>query len=189
MGTTTTAKGRKKPEAPAVELPEDERARAIALRQLSVTARTREHLRRAMSARGISDAVAQTVLDRLTDVGLVDDAAFARDYVAARRAARGSSQRALRVELQRKGVPTEVIDDVLDGTTRADERDLALALATKRWRSVAGLEPDVRRRRLASLLARRGYPQGLCFDVIREIEHTMAGASDIDDLIDLTEPD
>ncbi|HCK78835.1 MAG TPA: hypothetical protein DHW34_02335 [Actinobacteria bacterium] len=170
-------------------VPEDERARAIILRQLASSARTREHLRQKLAGKGISAAVAREVLDRFTEVGLIDDVTFARDYITSRRTARGISQRGLRQELTRKGVPEDIITEALSATTIDEERELALATVTKRWRSVATLEPPARRRRLASALARRGFPPELTYEVIREVEARMGAVGNDDEVTDLIEPD
>jgi regulatory protein len=74
------------------------------------------------------------------------------------------------MELQRKGVPEPIINEVLEPVDADDERNVARDLVRKKWRSVAGLEPKARRRRLAAILGRRGYSVGLSFEVIREIE-------------------
>jgi regulatory protein len=90
-------------------------------------------------------------------VGLVDDEAFARDWVESRQQRRHLSKSALRRELQGKGVEREQIDEVVSGIGSGDEVEAALALATKKFRSMAGLERDVQYRRLAGALARRGF--------------------------------
>ena len=85
-------------------------ARTIALRKLTAQARTRHELSVALRARNVPDDAATEVLDRLGEVGLVDDAAFAEDWVASRQQRRHLSRSALRQELQRKGVAREQID-------------------------------------------------------------------------------
>ena len=78
-------------------------AREIALRQLTVRARTRAELARALARKNVPEEVADSVLDRLTEVGLIDDAVFARDWLAAG-ARRQRSRRVLLGELAEKGV-------------------------------------------------------------------------------------
>jgi len=145
-------------------------ARAIVLRQLAMAARTRHQLRETLRKRETPPEVAEHVLDRMQAVGLINDEAFAVEYVAQRRASRGSGRRALAQELGRKGVPAKLIDQVLEDIDADDERVLASDLVRHKWRSVSGLEPTARRRRLASMLGRRGYPAGLVYEVIRTVE-------------------
>lgn len=135
-----------------------------------MAARTRQQLRETLRKRETPPEVAELVLDRMEAVGLVNDEAFATEYVAQRRASRGSGRRALAQELGRKGVPADLIDQALVGLDADDERAVATDLVRRKWRSVSGLEPTARRRRLASMLGRRGYPAGLVYEVIRTVE-------------------
>ncbi len=143
-------------------------AREIALRQLTVRARSRAELGRALARKNVPSDAAREVLDRLEDVGLIDDATFARDWLEAG-ARRQKSRRALLQELSEKGVDRDVIDAAvaeLDG-----DRDYAVArgLAERKAGSLAGLDPQVRYRRLAGALARRGFSASVVAQVTREV--------------------
>ena len=85
------------------------RARQICLRLLTLAPRTRAQLAEALRKRGIADEVAEDVLGRFTDVGLIDDAAFARSWVESRHYSRGLAGRALSAELKQRGVGGEEI--------------------------------------------------------------------------------
>ena len=89
------------------------RARQICLRLLTLAPRTRAQLSDALRKRGIPDTVAAGVLDSYTDVGLIDDAAFARAWVESRHYSRGLAGRALRDELRQRGVGDDQIKDCL----------------------------------------------------------------------------
>src|SRR5436190_24184140 len=88
-------------------------ARKILLDQLTGQARTRSELAAALAKRGVPAELAEPLLDRFEDVGLVDDATFARDWVRSRQTGRGLARRALSQELRRKGVGAEVVDEVI----------------------------------------------------------------------------
>src|SRR3954454_1475307 len=88
-------------------------ARAIALRMLERQPRTRAELARGMARRGVPADVAAAVLDRFTEVGLVDDEAFASAWVESRHAGRGLGRRALTAELRRRGVDEQVVRDTV----------------------------------------------------------------------------
>ena len=88
----------------APEQSESERAREICLRQLAVRPRTRVELAKALARKEISDEVISEVLDRYDEVGIIDDAAFARAWVSSRHHGRGLARRALATELRRRGV-------------------------------------------------------------------------------------
>lgn len=143
-------------------------ARTIVLTKLTAQARSRHELSEALAAKAVPEDVAERVLDRFVEVGLVDDVAFADAWVRTRQTSRGLARRALAHELRGKGVDDDVIRDSLDQIQPDDERDTARALVTRKLRSTRGLDRTTRTRRLAGLLARKGYPAGLAMQVVRE---------------------
>lgn len=145
-----------------------ERARAVCLRLLTGTPRTRAQLAEALRKREIPDEAAEEVLSRFEEVGLIDDASFADAWVESRHHSRGLARRALARELRTRGVDAAVIDDALGQLGSAQEEETARALVDRKLRSTRGLPPDKRVRRLAGLLARRGYPEGLALRVVRQ---------------------
>ena len=144
-------------------------ARTIALRKLTVQARTRHELEQALRAKQVPDQVTGEVLDRLTDVGLVNDAVFARDWVASRQRRRHLSRSALKRELGVKGVARDDIDAALETVDADAEFASALDLAQRKQGQLAGLAPEVRYRRLAGLLSRRGFGPGTTSRVLAEV--------------------
>ncbi|CAL9540295.1 Regulatory protein RecX [Streptomyces sp. enrichment culture] len=146
----------------------EERARAICLRLLTGTPRTRGQLAEALRKREIPEDVAESVLSRLEDVGLIDDAAFADAWVESRHHGRGLARRALARELRHKGVDSELIDHAVEQLDPEREERTARALVERKLRATKGLERDRRLRRLAGMLARKGYPEGLALRVVRE---------------------
>jgi regulatory protein len=118
--------------------------------------------------RGYPDGISAKVLGRLTEVGLVDDAAFAEQWVQSRRANAGKGKRALAAELRTKGLDEDVIAVALDGLGTSVEHDRAVKLVQTRLRreNLDGDEAKVARR-LAGMLARRGYSETLCFEVVK----------------------
>ncbi len=116
-------------------------ARTILLDQLTGRARTRSELATKLSARDVPDDIATRLLDRFEEVGLVDDAAFARDWVEQRQSGRGLARRALAQELRRKGIDDEVAREALDEIEPDDEVEVARALVRAKLRSVARPRP------------------------------------------------
>jgi regulatory protein len=143
-------------------------AQEICLRLLTLAPRTRAQLADALRKRGIPDDAADDVLGRFADVGLIDDAAFARAWVETRHHGRGLAGRALSAELRRRGVADEEIHDAVADLGPDAEVAAARRLVERRLASTSGHSPEVRTRRLAGMLARKGYPAGLAFRVIRE---------------------
>ncbi|RJK96562.1 regulatory protein RecX [Vallicoccus soli] len=130
--------------------------------------RSRGQLAEALTRRDVPEDVAERVLDRLTEVGLVDDAAFAEGWVRSRHGVRGLGRRALGHELRRRGVDDQVAAEALDGLDPDEERATALRLAQRKLAATRGLDRDARVRRTAGMLARKGYPGGLAAAVVRE---------------------
>lgn len=160
-------------------------ARQICLAQLERAPRTRAELAATLSDRGVADDVAAAVLSRFCEVGLVDDALFASMWVTSRHRGRGLAGRALTQELRRKGVADDVVREAVAGLDPEQEAATARALVDRRLRSTRGLPGQARVRRLAGLLARKGYPPGLAFRVVKEAlaqEGDDLAAPDTDDL-------
>lgn len=145
-----------------------ERARQVCLRMLTVAPRTSAQLADAMRRKGVPDEAAGAVLGRLTEVGLIDDAAFARAWVESRHHARGLSRRALTAELQRRGVPGEDVQAAVGALDPDEEIATVRRLVVKAMTATRGRPLPVRIRRLVGLLARKGYPAPLAYRVVRE---------------------
>ncbi|MZG03462.1 recombination regulator RecX [Streptomyces sp. SID5614] len=145
-----------------------EQARNICLRLLTGTPRTRKQLADALRKREIPDEAAEEVLARFEDVGLIDDAAFAGAWVESRHHGRGLARRALVRELRTKGVDSAVIDEAVGQLDPDQETETARELVARKLRSTRGLDRDKRLRRLAGMLARKGYGEGMALRVVRQ---------------------
>jgi regulatory protein len=133
-------------------------ARKILLDQLTGRARTRSELATKLAQRQVPDDVATRLLDRFEEVGLVDDAAFAREWVAQRQSGKGLARRALSQELRRKGIADEVVRETLEEVDPDEEVEAA--------------------RMLVGMLARKGHSSSVAFGVVKEelgaVEHEPA---------------
>ena len=140
----------------------------MCLRLLTARARTRAELAGQLTKRGYPDEVSSRVLDRLAQVGLVDDADFAEQWVRSRRVNAGKGRRALAAELRTKGVPGEVITAALAGIDAGAERERAEQLVRDKLRRERLNEDDEAKvmRRLVGMLARRGYGQSMAVEVV-----------------------
>ncbi len=143
-------------------------ARKILLDQLTGQARSRKELADKLATKGVSAELATRLLDRFQEVGLVDDDAFARSWVASRQPGKGLARRALAQELRRKGIDDEVARSALDDIDPEDEEASARLLVRKKLRTLSRVDDTTATRRLVGLLARKGYPSGLAFAVVRD---------------------
>ncbi|WP_329333998.1 recombination regulator RecX [Streptomyces sp. NBC_00663] len=145
-----------------------ERARGICLRLLTGTPRTRKQLADALSKKGIPDEAAEEVLSRFEEVGLINDSAFADAWVESRHHGRGLARRALAQELRTKGVDSTLIEAAVSQLDSEQEEATARELVDRKLRSTRGLDRDKRLRRLAGMLARKGYSEGMALRVVRQ---------------------
>lgn len=159
------------PDADPVEV-----ARLIVLRRLEHGPRTRAQLEQACARRNVPEWAVRELLDRFTELGLVDDEAFARAWVRSRHVGRGLGRRALRHELLTRGVDRDIVDEAVAEVSLDDEDAAARALVAARLASMQRLDAVTKRRRLTALLARRGYPPGVAARVVTEL------LSDADDM-------
>lgn len=159
---------RQAPRDPEEGITDPEEARAICLRQLALAPRTRAQLANAMRRRGVTAELAEALLERFEDVGLIDDAAFAASWVESRHVGRGIGRRKLAQELHTRGVSGALVRQAVDTLTPDTERATARALVASRLRGTAGYPAPIRARKLATMLARKGYPVALAFEVVRE---------------------
>ncbi|MGI5217346.1 recombination regulator RecX [Nocardia sp. CA-290969] len=165
-----------------------EQAKEACLRLLAVRARSRAELAQRLAAKGFAAEVAERTLDRLAEVGLVDDAEFARQWVRQRHSFAGKGRQALAQELRRKGVAAEDSAAALAEVTADDEHDRATELVRRKLRTLpAGLDREKAMRRLVGMLARRGYGHSVAYTVVRAEWEASNGESDIGDT-DTDEP-
>ena len=142
-------------------------ARQICLQMLTAAPRTRAQLASTLARRGVPQDAADAVLDRFTDVKLIDDAMFARAWVDSRHHGRGLSRRVLAAELRQRGVAAPEIQSAVGRLDPEQEYATARALVDRRLAATRGLPAPARIRRLTGLLARKGYPAELCYRVVR----------------------
>lgn len=146
-------------------------AKEICLRLLTDRSRTRQELAQALRRKGVPDDAASAVLDRFDEVGLIDDAAFAGQWVRSRHNHRGLARRAIAVELRRKGVADDVAGEALAEVDSESEEQRARELVERKLRSLTIATAEQRAsaaRRLVGMLARKGYGAGIAYRVVRE---------------------
>jgi regulatory protein len=144
-------------------------ARQICLQLLTTKARTRAELATALARRGIDEDTAQDVLARFSEVGLIDDTAFAESFVHSGYTYRGLGRRALVAELRGRGVDEQTTGTAIAAVDPSAEEKMARTLVRRRLVSGAPQSDDITTtRKLMSMLARRGYPEGLSRQVVRD---------------------
>jgi regulatory protein len=151
------------------------KATEAALRLLTVRPRAEREIRDRLRQKGFGAAAIDATVAKLEGWRYLDDAEFARTWVANREANQPRGRRLLEQELRQKGVEREVVRDTI-AAADLDEAQTALDLGRAKLRSYASLDPAVARRRLGSYLARRGYG----YDVVRPTLETLFGENEED---------
>jgi regulatory protein len=153
---------------------QESRARNVLLHQLARSAKSTSQLRKILEQREITPEIAEKVIERFTEVGLIDDAAYAETIVNSRRNYKGLAKSAIKRELNEKGVSQELVEEAISGITAEDDFESAKQLATRRFGQMAHLEKEVRTRRLAGYLQRKGYASSAVFAAIKFAEEAHA---------------
>ena len=136
------------------------------LRYLSYRARSTEEVRRYLRRKQVPEDVAERVIERLERAHLLDDAAFAREWVENRETFRPRSKFALKMELREKGVASRFTEEAIEGL---DERASAMRAADRQAQRLSRYDWATFRKRLLGYLARRGFDYGIARGVIEEL--------------------
>jgi len=144
-------------------------ARFLEARQRSVA-----EVRRRLRSAGYRADLVDGAIERLLELGILDDEAFARAWVESRDRARPRGERAIREELRVKGIDRSTIDTVLDERREGDgaepDRDAAERLLERNRRSLARVADSRQRRaRAYALLARNGFDPDVCREVAAQV--------------------
>ena len=152
------------------EQPEDseQKAKDICLRLLTARPRTRAELIQALARKGIPEQLAERVVGTLDRAALINDADYAETWVHSRHTYDGLARRALITELKRKGVDESIAAEAASAVDSSAEEQRARQLVRKKLRTSDSADEATRVRRLVGVLARKGYPQGLAYRVVRE---------------------
>lgn len=146
-------------------------ARDLCYRQLGMMERSVKQLRDSMSKNLVPDEIAEETIQSFIESGLVSDERFADMFVRSKFIEKATSRRAIRQDLQRKGIDPATADAALEQISDEEEAQAAIDFAERKARSMRSLEPEVARRRLYGQLARRGFSPGQISEAMRSISH------------------
>ena len=146
------------------------RAKNVAYRYLTYRPRSRAEIEEKLREKEFDETVISAVLAGLERLGYVNDREFSRQWAAARIRLRGFGRRRIEQELRGKGISRDIIGETLARLFEdAPEKEIALQEARKKLKSLTRFEPEVRRRRLAGHLERKGFPTEIIYDVLRQV--------------------
>ncbi len=147
----------------------------LALRYLERRARTEKELRQKLADRQVPPQEIEAVLVKLKGYGYINDVKFARDWQRSRDTYKPMGARRLRIELQLKGIPKEIVQTVQ--AEQAKEVELAYQAAESRLRQYSNLDSETFRRRMTGFLARRGFSYSVIKLVFEKLESNSGPAS------------
>ncbi len=137
-----------------------------ALNFLSYRSRSENEVKTNLQKHNFSDDVMKDVIKRLRQNSLVNDSDFARLWVENRSEFRPRGRRALRFELRRKGIRTEIIDQVLQDV---DEDDLAYQAAARQLHKYQKVDWEEFRVKMLAFLARRGFNYSVAASIVEKV--------------------
>lgn len=159
-----------------------EKARSILLNRLSRGPRSKAQLRNLLEERQVPSEIAEGILDRFEEVGLIDDAKFAEAFARDKRQSRGLAKRALAQELKKVGVSPEFSESALEEFDQESEVELAITLVERRLATVSNLDWQSRQRRLYGYLGRRGFAANVIATAIARAEQGFVAQSETDSI-------
>jgi regulatory protein len=148
----------------------EERARNIVLKLLERGPKSSSELAKALEKHEIPAEIAQLVIQRFSEVELIDDESYAQQVIDASRRTKGLARSMVKRKLADKGLDKQLIESVASEISDEDELAVATDLAIKRLGQLSKLAPEVRTRRLVGFLQRRGFASSIVFAAIREAE-------------------
>jgi regulatory protein len=147
---------------------EENKAYLLALRYLGIRPRTSFQVKRYLLEKGIPGELADKIVQRCEHQGYVNDKAFSRQWVQERLRLKPRSAYVLRMELQQRGVDSEIADEAVRAVSREDELEAARKLVAKRLRS-SNVPPDPdTERKLLVMLMRKGFSGSVLQQIRRE---------------------
>lgn len=142
------------------------KAKAYAMRLLAIKARTTRELAERLRAKGYGEEVVQLVLESFKAKRLIDDPAYAKDFVE-HRLERGEGPGKIKAELFRRGIEEATVSEMLrQGRAGYDELASARQQAQRHRERLRGLPREARKRRVAHFLQRRGFSPGVVYQII-----------------------
>ena len=160
-------------------------ANKIVLQQLSNAPKTRAQLAEKLTKKNTPLPVIESVLDRFTELGYIDDFAYAQMFIRSKMLNKHLSTRALRYELMKCGIDKEVIAIALAELSDETELETAQALVHKKLRSMRNLDEDSKVRRLMAALARKGFSPAISSQAIAK---EVASESVVQEQVDALSP-
>lgn len=149
---------------------QEKQALVSALRLLAATPKSRKTLMRKLAERGYPSEVLDRTMTHLEKQGLLNDKALALSLLRSFVNVRPSGRKKIAFELKKRGIQSDIAQNILDEYSPEEERGKALELAKDKQTRWQKLEPVKRRKKIYAFLLRRGFEYSLARDVLEETE-------------------
>lgn len=143
------------------------KAKEYAFKLLSYRGRSEKELKERLIKKGFSKALVSSTVKNLKDLGLINDSSLAETLKREALSIKLLSQKGARNFLYSRGIPHEIINQVLDYNEAVDINN-ARRLVDKKINTLKNYSPLIIKKRLYGLLARRGYPSDIILKVLKE---------------------
>lgn len=157
------------------------RGRDKALRMLALRSRSKREIDDALRTLGLRDTIRTGIVRELEESGLVDDARFAREFVAVKKDVRRVGPHRLRYDLGRLGLPRAAVDKALSDFGAEEQEQMARALAGKTLGAAVPTEKSVRR--IVGMLRRKGYDYAVVNRIAYELARNIRRSDADDDIV------
>ena len=147
----------------------EKQAKNVAYYWVDQAEKSRKELFDKIKNKGITDDIANELLDKMEELDYVNDTRFAENFVYSKQQYDKLGKRAISFKLKTKGVAQDIIDTVLADVVDEDEEENARLLIERKLFGTRNLDDQKRLTRLASLLARKGYSTSMAFRLVKEL--------------------
>lgn len=144
----------------------DDKIAGNALRYAAMRLRSHWEMEQYLSRKGATPSLSGKILNKLSNIGLLSDEAFAKAWVANRRLLRPTSKRKLQQELRAKRVNDDIIEQVLHDEDEGGNEQTALRQLVAKKRNLPKYKADPMK--FMQYLARQGFSYGDIKDVLGE---------------------
>ncbi|HKW15026.1 MAG TPA: RecX family transcriptional regulator [Candidatus Krumholzibacteria bacterium] len=156
------------------------RGRDKAMRMLALRSRSKREIDDALRAMNLRDTIRTGIVRELEEIGLVDDARFAREFVAVKKDVRRVGPHRLRYDLGKLGLARTAVDEALSDFGAEEQLTMARALAEKQLG--ASLPNEKLVRRVIGMLRRKGYDYSVVNKVAYELARRIPNSNATDDI-------
>lgn len=159
------------------ENPQFKQGYLYAVRLLTASKKSTKELLRRLKQKGYDAGIAQEILESLKNQGILNDRKMVDETIHWAKQAKRYGKKRISLELKKKGIAQNIIDEALENYSKDEERETAFQLAETRWNKVKHLEPQKRKKRLFDFLVSRGFD----FELAREIMNQLDSKKDNED--------